>query len=158
MCFQRPCSKTYFKWYLYIHRSFRSGGNRAYRCSTPFNSHHQIYIPVAATGCGLQMTATQFVLLYRSSHCRHNHSDSQHRNAYGCLVDHHLRLSLFPSVGVLQKRFRFRKMPSTGMLRRVAVVRSDVSEERIASIIMMAIIGELRTLAVTSGISTQLSV
>jgi hypothetical protein len=41
-------------------------------------------------------------------------------------------------------------MASSGMLRRVAVVRTDVSEERSASIIRVTKIGELgRTLAVT---------
>jgi hypothetical protein len=37
-----------------------------------------------------------------------------------------------------------------GMLRRVALVRTDVSEERSAVIIRVARIGELGTLAVTS--------
>jgi hypothetical protein len=42
-------------------------------------------------------------------------------------------------------------MPSTGMLRRVALVRKDDSEERIASIIKVTRICELgTTLAVTS--------
>jgi hypothetical protein len=41
-------------------------------------------------------------------------------------------------------------MASSGMLRRVALVRTDVSEEPSASIIMMTRIGELGTLAVTS--------
>jgi hypothetical protein len=41
-------------------------------------------------------------------------------------------------------------MASSGMLRRVALVRTDVSEELIASIIRVTRIGELRTLAVTS--------
>jgi hypothetical protein len=36
-------------------------------------------------------------------------------------------------------------MPSFGMLRRVALVRTDVAEERIASIIRVTRIGELRT-------------
>jgi hypothetical protein len=41
-------------------------------------------------------------------------------------------------------------MSSSGMLRRVALVRSNVSEEHIASIIRMTRIGELGTrLAVT---------
>jgi hypothetical protein len=40
-------------------------------------------------------------------------------------------------------------MPSSVMLRRVALVRTDVSEERIASIIGVTI-AELGTLAVTS--------
>jgi hypothetical protein len=40
-------------------------------------------------------------------------------------------------------------MPSSGMLRRVALVRTDVSEERIASIIRVTTIDELRTLPVT---------
>jgi hypothetical protein len=43
------------------------------------------------------------------------------------------------------------KMPSSEMLRRVALLRTDVSEERIAFIIRMTRIGELGiTLAVTS--------
>jgi hypothetical protein len=42
-------------------------------------------------------------------------------------------------------------MSSTGMLRRVALVRTDVSEELIASIIRVTRIGELgTTLAITS--------
>jgi hypothetical protein len=42
-------------------------------------------------------------------------------------------------------------MPSSGMLRRVALVIADVSEERIASIIRLTIFGELGTaIAVTS--------
>jgi hypothetical protein len=40
------------------------------------------------------------------------------------------------------------------MLRRVALIRTDVSEERIASIITVTRIGELGTLAVTSNRST----
>jgi hypothetical protein len=41
-------------------------------------------------------------------------------------------------------------MPSSGMLRCMVVVRTDVSEEHIASIIRVTRIGELGTLAVTS--------
>jgi hypothetical protein len=42
-------------------------------------------------------------------------------------------------------------MPSSGMLRRVALVRTDISEELSASIIRVTRIGELgKTLAVTS--------
>jgi hypothetical protein len=40
-------------------------------------------------------------------------------------------------------------MTSSGMLRRVALVRTDVSEELSASIIRVTRIGELGTLAVT---------
>jgi hypothetical protein len=48
-----------------------------------------------------------------------------------------------------------RKMQSSGMLHRVALVRTDVSEERIASIIRVTRIDELGTLlAVTSNRST----
>jgi hypothetical protein len=46
-------------------------------------------------------------------------------------------------------------MQSSGMLRSVALVRTDVSEERMASIIKVTRIGELgTTLAVTSNRST----
>jgi hypothetical protein len=41
-------------------------------------------------------------------------------------------------------------MPSLGILRRVAHVRTDISEEFIVSIIRVARIGELETLAVTT--------
>jgi hypothetical protein len=41
-------------------------------------------------------------------------------------------------------------MPSSGMLRRMALVRNDVSEEFSASIIRVTGIGELETLDVTS--------
>jgi hypothetical protein len=41
-------------------------------------------------------------------------------------------------------------MPSFGMLRRVALVSTDVSPEHIAFIMRVIGIGELRTLAVTS--------
>jgi hypothetical protein len=41
-------------------------------------------------------------------------------------------------------------MASSGMLRRVALVRADVSEELSSSIIRVARIGELGTLTVTS--------
>jgi hypothetical protein len=47
-------------------------------------------------------------------------------------------------------------MPSSGMLRRVALVRTDVSEERIASVISVTRIGALGTLAVTSNRRTKL--
>jgi hypothetical protein len=45
-------------------------------------------------------------------------------------------------------------MPSSEMLRRVALVRTDVSAKRITSIIKVTRIGELGTLAVTSNRST----
>jgi hypothetical protein len=41
-------------------------------------------------------------------------------------------------------------MPSSGMLRRVALVRTDLLEERRASIIRVTRTGKLRTLVVTS--------
>jgi hypothetical protein len=41
-------------------------------------------------------------------------------------------------------------MPSSGILRHVALVRIDVSEELSASIIRVTRIGELGTLAITS--------
>jgi hypothetical protein len=47
------------------------------------------------------------------------------------------------------------RMPSSGMLRRVALVRTDVSEERIASFIRVTRIGEQGTLAVTSNRRTR---
>jgi hypothetical protein len=46
-------------------------------------------------------------------------------------------------------------MPSSGMLRRVALVRTDVSGECIASIIRVTKIGELGTLAETNNRRTQ---
>jgi hypothetical protein len=47
------------------------------------------------------------------------------------------------------------KIPSSAMLRRVALVQTDVSEERVASIIKVTRIDELGTkLAVTSNRST----
>jgi demethoxyubiquinone hydroxylase (CLK1/Coq7/Cat5 family) len=46
------------------------------------------------------------------------------------------------------------KMPSSGMLRSLAPIRTDISEERVASIIRVTRIGELGTLAVTSNRST----
>jgi hypothetical protein len=49
-----------------------------------------------------------------------------------------------------------RRMPSSGTLRRVALVITDVSEERSASIIRVTRIGELGTLPVTSNRSTLL--
>jgi hypothetical protein len=50
-------------------------------------------------------------------------------------------------------------MASSGMLRRVALVRTDVSEERITSIIRVTRIGEIgKMLAVTSYQSTLLRV
>jgi hypothetical protein len=45
-------------------------------------------------------------------------------------------------------------MPSSGMLRRVALLRTDVSEERIASFFREARIGEVGTFAITNNRST----
>jgi hypothetical protein len=45
-------------------------------------------------------------------------------------------------------------MPSSGMLRRVVLVRTDVSEELSVSIVRVIRIGDLGTLAVTSSPST----
>jgi hypothetical protein len=47
-------------------------------------------------------------------------------------------------------------MPSSEMLRRVTLVRTNVLEERIASIIMATRIGDPRTLAVTKNIRMDL--
>jgi hypothetical protein len=44
----------------------------------------------------------------------------------------------------------WRRMPSSGMLRHVSFIRTDVLEENIASIIRVTKIGELGSLAVTS--------
>jgi hypothetical protein len=53
--------------------------------------------------------------------------------------------------GICQKTIQPSRMASSGMLRRVALVRTDVSEEHRASFIMVTRIGELGTkLAVTS--------
>jgi hypothetical protein len=50
-------------------------------------------------------------------------------------------------------------MASSGMLSRVALVRTDVTEERIASIIRVRVLGELgTTLAITNNGSTQRTV
>jgi hypothetical protein len=50
-------------------------------------------------------------------------------------------------------------MPSSGMLRRVALVKTDIWEKRIASIIRVARIGELgTTLAETSNRRTRHSI
>jgi hypothetical protein len=45
-------------------------------------------------------------------------------------------------------------MPSSGMFRRVVLVRTDVLEDRIASIIRGTRFSELETSAVTSNVST----
>jgi tRNA A37 threonylcarbamoyladenosine dehydratase len=45
-------------------------------------------------------------------------------------------------------------MASSGMLRRVALVRTDVSEKLSASLIRVTRIGELGTLAITSNLRT----
>jgi hypothetical protein len=50
----------------------------------------------------------------------------------------------------VRKLIKIEELPSSGMLRRVALVRTNVSEERVASIIRVTGIGELGTLEVTS--------
>jgi hypothetical protein len=52
------------------------------------------------------------------------------------------------------QQFAQRRMPFSGVLRRVALVRTDVSEERIASTIRVTRIVGLGTLAATSNRST----
>jgi hypothetical protein len=66
-------------------------------------------------------------------------------------------LSLIESTEIfVPKLVVYRRMPSSGILRRVALVRSDVSEERVVSIIRVTRIGEVgTTLAVTSNLSSQ---
>jgi hypothetical protein len=61
-------------------------------------------------------------------------------------------LTRHPRLGyrVSQIKQIFGRMPSSGMLRRVAPVRTDVSDELCASIIRVTTIGELGTLAVSS--------
>jgi hypothetical protein len=62
-----------------------------------------------------------------------------------CKGEHFLEMYVLPN------NFMYRRMPSSGTLRRVALVRTDVSEEHSASFIRMTRIGELgTTLAVTS--------
>jgi hypothetical protein len=49
------------------------------------------------------------------------------------------------------KKQTLKRMPSSGMFRRVALVRTDVLEERVTSIIRATRIGEIgKTLAVTT--------
>jgi hypothetical protein len=55
---------------------------------------------------------------------------------------------------MLQTMATFGRIASSGMLHRVALVRTDVSEEPSASIIRVTRIGELGTLAVTSSLCT----
>jgi hypothetical protein len=50
----------------------------------------------------------------------------------------------------MSKQAVFLRMSSSGMLRHMALVRTDVSEKLSASIIRVTRIGELETLAVTS--------
>jgi hypothetical protein len=57
--------------------------------------------------------------------------------------------------GMLKRLFYLWRTASSGTLRRVALVRTDVSEELSASIIRVTRIGELGTLAVTSNCSTR---
>jgi hypothetical protein len=47
-------------------------------------------------------------------------------------------------------------MPHSGMLRRVALVKADVSEERLASIIKITRIGELLRLLATDDVPRRL--
>jgi hypothetical protein len=79
--------------------------------------------------------------------------------AYGCITftrlsQRYIMLTIYISVYILgfwkgSERLEdcklniYRKLPSYGMLRLVARVRTEVSEERVASIIIMTRIGEL---------------
>jgi hypothetical protein len=60
-----------------------------------------------------------------------------------------LLISLFLRSYAKLKRRQFRRIPSSGILRRVALVRIDVSEEHSASIIRVTRSCELETLSVT---------
>jgi hypothetical protein len=51
---------------------------------------------------------------------------------------------------ITERKQEQRRMPPSGMLRHVALVRTNVSEEYIASIIRVTRIGELGTLVVSS--------
>jgi hypothetical protein len=68
----------------------------------------------------------------------------------------HLRLGLpsgqFPFRFITKNTWAFRRMASSGMLRRVALVRTDVSEELSASVIRVTRIAELGTLALKDGV------
>jgi hypothetical protein len=61
-----------------------------------------------------------------------------------------LNLFLKQSSVMVAKVDKARGMPSSGMLRRVVLVRTDVSEELSTSIIRVTRIGDLRTLAINS--------
>jgi hypothetical protein len=112
------------------------------------------------------------VLRFRKVHCRCHKSALLfprlgHMNRVHTILRYPLNYwisGLCPLCGILDTRKRFGRlrfsrrwlwrMPSSGILRRVTVVRTDVSEEPSVFIITVTRIGELGTLAVTS-ISSQ---
>jgi hypothetical protein len=49
------------------------------------------------------------------------------------------------------RRFSLGRMPSSGMLRRVGLVRTEASQGRVASIIRLALMGELGTMLAVTG-------
>jgi hypothetical protein len=76
---------------------------------------------------------------------------AEYRTRYQQLVSCAFRSSLFCPWQETRNRKLPWRMPSSGMLRRVALVRTDVSKETIASIVRVTRIGDLgTTLPVTS--------
>jgi hypothetical protein len=70
-------------------------------------------------------------------------------------MDSHIEERMLTEEGVSERSVKGGRMVSSGMLRRVALVRTEVSEELRASFIRVTRIGELgTTLAVTTNLRT----